>query len=97
MFSKSFLTLALVLSTLAGAIPTPEQMVVHNSRPAAPKGFVAQGNAPAEQTIDIRIALASSDMAGLEKALMDVSTPTSANYRKFLSKEEVSHSSSDMM
>jgi tripeptidyl-peptidase-1 len=92
MLSKSFLALAIALSPLVGAVPNPEPMVVHNSRSAPPSGYVAQGSAPVEQAMNITIALVSSDMPGLEKALMDVSTPTSANYRKFLSKEEVSRS-----
>jgi len=95
MLSKSFITLAISLLAMSGVTgatpvaPAPEAMVVHNARQAAPAGFKVVGPAPAEKTIDIRIALASNDMAGLEKALYDVSTPTSANYRKFLSKEQV--------
>ena len=100
MLSKSFITLAislLAMSGLTGATPVapaPEAMILHNARQAAPAGFKVVGPAPAEKTIDIRLALASNDIAGLEKALYDVSTPTSANYRKFLSKEQVSTLSS---
>jgi len=87
MLSKSFIALSLALLSIAS--PVADTMVIHNSRQAAPVGFKASGPAPSEQTIDIRIALASNNIAGLEAALYDVSTPSSANYRKFLSKEQV--------
>lgn len=69
---------------------TSDTMVIHNSRAAAPQGFRSEGPAPADKTVNIRIALQSNNVAGLEAALMDVSTPTSANYRNFLTKEQVS-------
>jgi len=64
-------------------------MIVRSSKSDAPEGFVRHGAAPAEMSIPFRIALLQSDMAGLEKALYDVSTPSSPNYGKHLSKEQV--------
>jgi hypothetical protein len=43
--------------------------------------------------LNLKIALTQSDLSGLEKALYDVSTPSSPNYGKHLSKEEVSDAS----
>ena len=42
-----------------------------------------------EATIDLKFGLMSNNMAGLEKALQDISTPGNPKYRKFLSNEEV--------
>jgi tripeptidyl-peptidase I len=66
-------------------------MIVHSAREAPPTGFKTQGPAPSDKTFDLRIALVSNNMSGLEKALYDVSTPGSANYRKFLTKKQACH------
>lgn len=70
-------------------------MVVRASKPSIPEGFVVQNAAPADQNIPLRIALVQNNIAGLEKALYDVSTPGSANYGNHLSKEEVRHNDDD--
>lgn len=67
-------------------------MVVLSSRDAAPEGFVFKGVAPADSIIPLRIALTQADVGGLEQALYDISTSTSAKYGKHLSKAEVSAS-----
>lgn len=78
------------LLALASANPTSRTgMILRSKRSDAPAGFAHQGAAPAEKTIPLRIALAQKDIAGLEKALYDVSTPKSANYGKHLSKQQV--------
>ena len=65
-------------------------MKVHESRPDVPEGFTKQSAAAADTPLKLRIALKQSDPQGLEKALMDVSTPGNALYGQHLSKEEVS-------
>lgn len=78
------------LLALVSAGPTARSgMMVRASKPDVPTGFVKVGTAPASQSIPLRIALVQSDIAGLEKALYDVSTPSSANYGNHLSKAEV--------
>lgn len=81
--------LATLLALVAAGPTARSGMVVRESKSAVPDGFVVKSAAPADQTIPLRIALVQSDMAGLEKALYDVSTPSSPNYGKHLSKEEV--------
>jgi len=71
------------------ASPTYRDFIVHERRDVAPKGFVHNGPAAATEMLNLRIALKSNDLPGLEKALMDVSTPSSALWRQFLTKEEV--------
>ncbi|KAJ6519106.1 family S53 protease [Mycena sanguinolenta] len=76
------------LLSFTTAFPFPRR-VLHASRSRAPHGFTSLGAAPANQSIKLRFALASNDVPGLEKALLDVSTPSSANYGNHLTKEEV--------
>lgn len=78
------------LLALVFAKPTARSgMVMRSSKSEAPAGFAHQGAAAADQTIPLRIALVQKDIAGLEKALYDVSTPKSANYGKHLTKAQV--------
>jgi tripeptidyl-peptidase-1 len=67
------------------------QFVLHNSRTAPPSGYTHQGSAPAEQTLALRVALASNNLAGLEAKLLDISNPSSPDYAKWLSAGAYSH------
>ncbi|CDO74350.1 hypothetical protein BN946_scf184645.g6 [Trametes cinnabarina] len=86
------LTRAIFISYLAAACcatPLVRSMQVHEARESIPEGFVHSGSAPQDTVLNLRLALVQSDPAGLEKALMDVSTPSSALYGQHLSKEEI--------
>ncbi|KAF7974910.1 hypothetical protein HWV62_11073 [Athelia sp. TMB] len=85
---SAFLASLLVAIVSAGPMPRSD-MVVRASKSVVPAGFEKLAVAPANRTIPLRIALVQNNIAGLEKALYDVSTPSSANYGKHLSKEEV--------
>ncbi|GBE83676.1 Tripeptidyl-peptidase sed3 [Sparassis crispa] len=63
-------------------------MKLHEKRDGVPTGFALVGPAPPATVLDLRLALVQSNPAGLEQALYDVSTPSSVNYRKYLTKEE---------
>lgn len=76
--------LALVL-----AKPARRSFVVHDQRDSAPQGFVQVGPAPADSIINLRLGLFSNDISGLEDVLYAVSTPKSAQYGQYLSKDEV--------
>ncbi|KAJ7160487.1 family S53 protease-like protein [Mycena filopes] len=65
------------------------RMVVQQSRPAPPPGFVSRGAAPATETLNLRLALTSNNIAGLQQKLAAVSTPGSSDFRKWLSKDDV--------
>ncbi|CAL1707451.1 unnamed protein product [Somion occarium] len=85
-------TSVLIVSLFTLALGNPlnrRSMQLHETRPSAPEGFVKAGSASPDTTLRLRIALAQSDPAGLTDALMDVSTPDSANYGAHLTKEEV--------
>jgi tripeptidyl-peptidase-1 len=79
------------LIAFAAAGPAFQNFVVQENLASAPQGFSKVGPAADSTPINLRIALASSDFAGLEKALYDVSTPSSSNYGNHLSKDEVSY------
>ncbi|KAI0812367.1 family S53 protease [Irpex lacteus] len=64
-------------------------MHVHDSRPSAPPSFTKVGAASPDAVLNMRIALTQNNPAGLEKALMDVSTPGNALYGQHLTKEQV--------
>ncbi|EIN08102.1 subtilisin-like protein [Punctularia strigosozonata HHB-11173 SS5] len=74
---------------LAAATPFVGNLVLHESTDVVPEGFVKTGPASPDTQLNLRIALVQSDPEGLEKALMDVSTPSSELYGEHLSKEEV--------
>ena len=76
--------------TFVLASPTMRDLRVHEARQQLPRGFTLTGPAPEDATLHLRIALAQNDPDGLIKALMDVSTPSSALYGQHLSKTEVS-------
>ncbi|KAJ7506898.1 family S53 protease [Mycena galericulata] len=77
------------LLSLAAAGPAFQTLIVQESLESAPQGFASLGPADSSSSVNLRIALPSNDIAGLEKALLDVSTPSSSNYGKHLSKAEV--------
>ncbi|KAF7350746.1 Family S53 protease-like protein [Mycena sanguinolenta] len=78
-----------LLAVLSVAAVSAGNMVLHESRVAAPAGFVSQGVASAEDMLTLRVALTSNNIAGLQDKLMSVSTPGSSEFRQWLSMEEV--------
>lgn len=88
---KSVFLASLLVALVATGPTTRSDLVVKASKSAVPSGFVKHISAPADHTIPLRIALVQSNIAGLEMALYDVSTPGSANYGKHLSKSDVSN------
>ncbi|KAJ6584337.1 family S53 protease-like protein [Mycena capillaripes] len=78
-----------LLSFLLFATAAAGRMVVHESRHAAPAGFVKEGVAPADQEITLRFALTSKDLAGLQNKLVSISTPGSPEFRRWLTKDQV--------
>ncbi|KAJ3883454.1 subtilisin-like protein [Lentinula edodes] len=64
-------------------------MAVHESRTGVPTHYAREGPPHPETLVDFRIALHSIDRSGLERALYDVSVPSSPLYGKHLSTEEV--------
>ncbi|KAJ3895532.1 peptidase S8/S53 domain-containing protein [Lentinula edodes] len=54
-----------------------------------PPGFTLVGTPPSDSVIDIRIALKAADNAGLQSRLYEVSTPESASYGQYLTKDQI--------
>ncbi|KAH9925060.1 family S53 protease-like protein [Epithele typhae] len=87
MFSRVFVSITIL--AIAYAKATTRTMQVHDVRLAAPTAFTSLGAAPADMVLTVKVQVAQNDIAGLEKALMDVSTPGNALYGQHLSKEEL--------
>ncbi|KAJ7659597.1 subtilisin-like protein [Mycena polygramma] len=83
-----FHTLLSVIS-LAVAASASTSMVLYERRAAVPSGFVRHGSAPANHTVTLRVGLAANDVPGLHKKLNSIATPGSAEFRQWLSKDEV--------
>ena len=78
------------LFALALANPLSRRtMTVHEQRDEVPEGFVKQGPASADTVLNMRMALKQTDPAGLEDALMAVSTPGNARFMQHLTKDQV--------
>jgi tripeptidyl-peptidase I len=74
---------------VAVAKPAARDLSLHERRDAAPAGFVHAGPAAAQTQLNLRLGLANTDFPGLEKALYDVSTPSSPQYGEHLTPDEV--------
>lgn len=60
---------------------------VFESLPTKPQGWTRLGDAPADQTLKLRIALAQPNEALFERTLYDVSDPAHAQYGQHLSRD----------
>ncbi|KAJ7152457.1 family S53 protease-like protein [Mycena filopes] len=78
----------LLVSILLATVATG-RMVVHENRSSPPSGFVSLGPAPNTEMLTLRVALASSNVAGLEQKLTSLATAGSTEFRQWLSMEEV--------
>ncbi|KAJ7114159.1 family S53 protease [Mycena crocata] len=89
MISISLLHLATLLALAAANPLTRRTMAVHEKRDAVPAGFVHAGPVPSSEKITLRIALANTDIAGLEAKTYAVSDPANALYGQHLTAAEV--------
>ncbi|KAJ7620287.1 subtilisin-like protein [Roridomyces roridus] len=71
------------------ALVSARSLIVHDSRPDAPEGYVHHGAAPEDQQLTLRFALAGKNTSGLHDTLKAISTPGSASFRRWLSADEV--------
>ena len=87
-FKFKLFVLASVLA--AGyASPVAEKFTVREARTSIPAGFTQDSAAPGDEMLNLRVALTSTNMTGLQSELYSVSTPGSANYGQHLTKEQV--------
>ena len=71
------------------ASPLSRSLTVHDKRSTVPSGFTLDSAAPADQVLNLRVALANSNITGLESELYAVSTPSSSRYGQHLTKDQV--------
>ncbi|KAF7344287.1 Serine protease S53 [Mycena venus] len=85
---SSFVLLAVLAVSSANPMGR-RAMTVHESVAAVPSGFVHAGSVSPSQEITLRIALAQSDIAGLQEKTYAVSDPANALYGQHLTVDEV--------
>jgi hypothetical protein len=78
MLSRAF------VSVLCLAVAASGSLVLHDSRPTPPHGFVHHGAAPTHQMLTLRVGLASANMSGLEATLQRISNPASPEYGQYV-------------
>ena len=61
---------------------------------SAPAGFSFNGRAAPDIELKMIIGMKQNNINGLKDRILDISSPTSNNYRKWLTREQVRHSSS---
>jgi tripeptidyl-peptidase I len=81
----SALALSKLLAFLSVVAVVSASLVLHEGRTAPPYEFTSTGPAPADQSITLRVALTSNNIAGLESKLGSISTPDSKDFRQWLS------------
>ena len=92
MVSKPFALLVLGLTlgaALSQATREDAVMLETDRRLQLPEGWVVEGDSPRDTMIELVIAVKQTNLAELEKTLLDVSNPKSENYGKHLSNEQV--------
>ncbi|PCH37959.1 family S53 protease [Wolfiporia cocos MD-104 SS10] len=87
MLHVSCVLVALCCSLVSGRI-VPRTLQVHEARESVPNGYQLTGPASPDTVLSLRIAITSNDTDGLIDVLYDISTPSSANYGKYLTKAE---------
>jgi hypothetical protein len=85
----SLLLASLLIHTSIISCSASATMVVRHVRTVIPDGFIHNGSPSFNESITIRMALASSNISGLEQKLMRISDPSDAEYGQWLTKEEV--------
>ncbi|KAJ7486739.1 subtilisin-like protein [Mycena latifolia] len=87
----TFLLPLTAILKISSASPTvdPRTMIVHESVAAIPATFAHVGTVSPDEEITLRIALAHSDIVGLQEKTYAVSDPANALYGQHLTIEEV--------
>ncbi|KAJ7616318.1 family S53 protease [Mycena polygramma] len=88
MLASQVLLTPLLFPLLAFSTPVAVQRLQARLE-RVPRGFVSLGEASSSQPITLTLALASSNVAGLEREFYAVSTPGSSRYGQYLSRDQV--------
>ena len=80
---------SLIRLVLGGAVPRSD-LVPRSQLPSIPPGFSpSQLWVPGDDVIRLTIGIPPNDASSLHAALLDVSDPSSSNYGRHLSRDEV--------
>ncbi|KAK7042012.1 family S53 protease-like protein [Favolaschia claudopus] len=79
-----------LLSLLSVAVvASAGSLVLHEHRTHAPSGFSSKGPTSDTHVLTLRFGLASHNTAGLQEKLLSISTPGNADFRQWLSQDEI--------
>jgi tripeptidyl-peptidase-1 len=78
-----------ILASLVAAGAAKPGFILHEKIATAPMDFILHGLVHPDTLLDLRFALRQNNMAGLEKVLLDISSPESTRYGHHLSQQEV--------
>ena len=88
MWWSSFLAVTCAAATTA-AVSVPRSHVIHEARPWVPSRWVKKDRVSHDAVLPVRVGLAQSNLDKAHDHLMDVSDPTSPNYGKHWTSEQV--------
>ncbi|KZZ97739.1 family S53 protease-like protein [Beauveria brongniartii RCEF 3172] len=84
-----FAAIAAIAASGVLAAPTPGPLTKFAELKRVPAQWATEGRASSETMIKARIGVKQNNIEGLQQKLLDIAHPNSANYGKWLSKEEV--------
>ncbi|KAJ7172970.1 hypothetical protein C8R43DRAFT_1102784 [Mycena crocata] len=85
--SQALFIFFLFFPLLAASTPVVRP-ILQDIRHTVPRGFVSLGEAPPSKSITLNLALALDNILALGQLLLNISTPSSPNYGKYLSRED---------
>ncbi|TVY73360.1 putative tripeptidyl-peptidase SED2 [Lachnellula suecica] len=94
MTPKAQLALVSLLASLVAATPLSKRdinlgPITLKENVTLPSSWISQGSPKPESQANLQIALKQNNIAGLQRKLLDISNPESADYGKWLSVEEI--------
>jgi subtilase family serine protease len=87
MLRAHYIIALLSLHAFAGLVA--EELIIHERVDQVSPEFTDLGPPEHNTILNLRINLVSNDLAGLDKTLNEISTPSSVTYGNWLSKEQV--------
>ena len=88
----AFSKICLAATAAVGALAAPTEhgpLVTFGQLKSLPAQWTAQGQADKGAVVKAQIGLKQNNIKGLQEKLLDISNPSSSNYGKWLSQEEI--------
>lgn len=85
----SIISALALVAELAIAAPNSRSVFTPKDRVNVPRDWVKRSPATGHEVVDLHLALAKRDQAGLERRLLEISDPSHSDYGNWLSRDEV--------